>query len=126
MAEKAHAEVNWQSYFANIRETCPWSYSAYMNDRILIVDYNSKDFSTWKIFLPYTKFESVVYVCRDKTSDWLNTTCDALNVEDADSEWLWSHPEHEGDSTPVPVLIQQPRKKLEELRKKVGYYEHDG
>jgi hypothetical protein len=34
---------------------------------------------------------------------------------------LWSHPEEGGDSTPSPVLIQQDRTKLTDLRNKVGY-----
>lgn len=123
MAAKAHVEVNWLEYFAGIRKSCPWSYVAYKNNKILIVDYSPKDFNTWRIFLRYTNYESIVFTCKDVSSDWLNSMCDELNQQDDYSEWLWSHPEHEGDSTPVPVLIQQPKTILEDLRKKVGYYD---
>ena len=29
-------EVDWQSYYAKIRSVCPWSYKAFMNDKILV------------------------------------------------------------------------------------------
>ena len=121
---KAHAEANWKKYFEDIRTVCPWSYAAYMSDKILIVPYAESEFSTWRLFLHYTGFESVVYTFpADITSGYLENLCDALNETDTESEWLWSHPEQGGDSTPTPVLIQQERAKLEKLRHKVGYYD---
>jgi hypothetical protein len=122
--EKVHAEVDWEAYYRDIRDVCPWSYAAFMQDKILVVPYSENCFPTWRLFLHYTAFEAVVFSFPDTvTSEYLETKCDALNEEDAKSEWLWSHPEQEGDSTPVPVLIQQERSKLEKLRQKVGYYD---
>lgn len=94
-----------------------------MDNKLLILDYSSKDFDQQRLLLPDTNYESVMYVCRNHSSQDLDDTCDRLNLTDDFSEWLWSHPEHEGNSTPVPVLIQQPRKILTQLRKKVGYYD---
>lgn len=96
-----------------------------MNDRILTVTYSDVDFKTWGMFLQYTEFESVVFICADKTSEWLDAKCDKLNAESDLYQWLWSHPAEGGYSTPVPVLIQQERAQLEGLRKKTGYYNNE-
>ena len=96
-----------------------------MADKILTVTYSSRDFVTWGKFLQYTKYDSVVFVCEGKSSEWLDATCDELNAQTEIYQWLWSHPEQGGASTPVPVLIQQERALLDGLRKKIGYYEHE-
>lgn len=123
VAKKDQKEVNWTSYFAKIRGVCPWSYAAHMKDNILFIDYSSTTFSTWAMLFTASKHEAFVYKCPEKTVDWLNKTCDQLNQTYQTSEWLWSHPEEGGDSTPVPVLIQQDRELLAQLREKVGYEE---
>lgn len=123
---KEHAEADWAKYYALIKGVCPWSYAAFMSDRILTVEYSPVDFDTWRTIFKHTtkSFDCYVYTFdTDTTSEWLETKCDALNLEDEFSEWLWSHPEQGGDSTPVPVLIQQVAEKLENLRHKVGYYD---
>ncbi len=119
--KKVAEEANWASYFARIKGVCPWSYRAYMADTILFVEYAESDFNTWRLFLKHTKFEATVFKCPEKSSDWLNNKCDQLNASQTDYEWLWSHPEHGGDSTHIPVLIQQNREQLEVLRDKMGY-----
>lgn len=121
MEKKVAEEVNWTSYFAKIRGVCPWSYRAHMAEKILFVDYNEVEFNTWKSLFHSSNHEAYVYKCMGKTSDWLNSKCDQLNQTDQKSEWLWSHPIEGGDSTPVPVLIQQDKQILADLRKKVGY-----
>jgi hypothetical protein len=54
----------------------------------------------------------------------LNTLCDHYNETLGDkynSEYLWSHNEEGGDSAPVPIIIQQDKEQLEQLRNKIGY-----
>jgi len=117
-------EADWASYFARIKGVCPWSFRAYMTDTILFVDYADTDFNTWRLFLKYSNFETTVFKCPEKSADWLNNKCDELNLNQTDYEWLWSHPDEDsgdGHSTPIPVLIQQDRKQLTELRHKLGY-----
>ena len=121
MEKREVEEAKWACYFAKIKGVCPWSYRAYMADNILFVDYTDSTFNTWRLFLKGTKFEAVVFKCPEKSSEWLNKKCDQLNAEQTTYEWLWSHPEHGGDSTHIPVLIQQMRQQLEELREKIGY-----
>ncbi len=121
--KKAQEEVNWAKYFAKIRGVCPWSYQAYMSDKILVVDYSDTDFKTFAKLFGHTEHEAFVYKCLGRSSEWLNKKCDHLNVLLNHCEWLWSHPEHEGDSTPIPVIIQQDKENLEKLREKQGYFD---
>ncbi len=63
-----------------------------------------------------------VYTCEGKGVRWLESMVDEMNTEYPDSEWLYSSPDdNTGDATPIPVLIQQRKAQLEELRNK--YYE---
>ena len=94
-----------------------------MANNILFVDYVDHTFNTWAMIFTASKHEAFVFKCEGKSSDWLNNKCDELNAKHKQSEWLWSHPEHGGDSTPIPVLIQQDKKQLEQLRAAVGYEE---
>ena len=96
-----------------------------MADKILTVTYSSHDFVTWGMFLKYTGYDSFVFICEDADADWLDTKCNELNEQQTIYQWLWSHPEQGGLSTPVPVLIQQERALLEGLREKIGYYQHE-
>ncbi len=119
--EKVQEEVNWTKYFAKIKGVCPWSYRAHMKETILFIDYSDVTINTWQMFLGATHFEAFVYKCPDKSSKWLTDKCAELNKKHTKYEWLWSHPEHGGDSTPIPVLIQQDRELLTKSREQVGY-----
>jgi len=120
--EKDLKEDNaWQIYFASIKGVCPWSLRAFMDNNILFLDYSSKTYNTWGSIFHASKHEAFVYKCVDKSVDWLIDKCEELNKKSTRSEWLWSHPSEGGNSTPVPVLIQQDREQLESLRDKIGY-----
>jgi len=123
VVKKDQKEVNWASYFAKIRGVCPWSFKAHMQDKILFIPYTDTTLSTWAVLFSASKHEAFVYKCPEKSVDWLNSMCDKLNAKYTEYEWLWSHPAEGGDSTPVPVLIQQDRAQLEKLREAIGYEE---
>lgn len=119
--------VNWLEYYASIRSVCPWSYKAYMNDNILVIDYSPNCFKTWSCLFKGTNYEAFVYKMPQITAEELETLCDYYNETLGDkynSEYLWSHQEEGGNSAPVPILIQQDKAQLEELRNKIGY-EHE-
>jgi hypothetical protein len=62
-----------------------------------------------------------VYTCIGKSVRWLESMVDEMNTEYPDAEWLYSSPDdNTGNATPIPVLIQQRKAQLEELRNK--YY----
>lgn len=126
-AAKVDVEANWARYFANIKGVCPWSYAAFMKETILFVDYNDSTIKTWASLYGANgcNYEAFVYKCEGKDSNWLNETCDIMSVRYSNSEWLWSHPEKGGDSTPIPVIIQQDKKRLEDLREKTGYTDEE-
>ncbi len=122
--KKVVKEVNWTHYFAHIQNVCPWAYKAYMKDNILVWEHPEKCFKTIKSLYAVSGYEAFVYVFSDSTPDLLEKLADQLNSEQQQDEWLWSHQDADsgdGNSTPVPVLIQQNRARLEKLREKLGY-----
>tara|TARA_R100000734_G_C3298233_1_gene89181 strand:- start:95 stop:475 length:381 start_codon:yes stop_codon:yes gene_type:complete len=117
-------EDKWAKYFASIRKVCPWSLKAFMKDKILFVETTPVCLDTYAKLFPYTDYEAAVYKWPTASVEWLETLCAGLN-EQYDTEWLWSHPDEGGNSTHIPVLIQQDAEKLAELREKIGYVDED-
>lgn len=110
MAKEADLEANnWQDYFYSIRTVCPWSYSAWKRNKIGIVSWTGavKDLED---------LEARVYVYHTKPR-LLKKVEQRLNDEREHEEWLHSHPSFGVNATPVPVLIQQSRIGLENIRK---------
>ena len=122
-AKVAKEDSTWALYFAKIKQVCPWSYK--LMDKILVLDTHIKCLNTWSKFLQPSKYEAFVYKYPKATVTWLSNQCDKLNQTQDTYEWLWSHPEEGGDSTPVACLIQQDRAKLTTIRESIGYVEED-
>lgn len=102
-------EVNWQEYFLLIKGACPWSHQAYKNNQIEFVEFTGEwlmDIGTW---------EARIYIV-DRKPRLLKKWADRLNEQDDICEWLWSHPNYGHLSAPVPIIIQQPRRRLDALR----------
>jgi len=118
-AKVAKEDKTWANYFASIRGVCPWSYN--LMDKILVVETPENCIPTWSSIFKAGTHEAFVYKFTEASVDWLKAKCDELNAAQEHSEWLWSHPTEGGDSTPSPVLIQQNRARLTELRNKIGY-----
>jgi hypothetical protein len=102
------AEVDWGEYFHSIRSTCPWSWAAWQKGLISIQKWR-------KQVVDLEPYHARVYVL-DLNPRRLKKLCQRLD-KDLECEWLWSHPRYKLNSTPVPVLIQQHRAKLNEIRK---------
>ncbi len=116
MAAAPSLSVDWRQYFQGIRNVCPWSLAAYNRGRI--------DLTVSKRPKPLGSFEARVYIIKNITPRRLKKLCKQLDTEDQIDEWLWSHPRYKNNSTPVPVLIQQNRSRLMEIRKKLpGFYQ---
>ena len=91
---------------------CPWSKAYWKKQKI--------DVSSWKDnILPLNQFVARVYICNDLTETDLIDKMNKFNDERDHEEWLYSHPKHGGYSTPVPVLIQQDFKILNDIREKI-------
>ena len=104
-------EVNWQEYFKGIRSVCPWSWAAWQRGLISIEVWRNQP-------LDLDQFQARVYVVKNLNPRRLKKLCKKLD-EDLVYEWLWSHPRYGTDSTPVPVLIQQSRQQLNDIRQRV-------
>jgi hypothetical protein len=119
---EANVEVSWATnYFAKIRGVCPWSYKAHMKDNILFIEGGSdKCFGTYANIYKATTKEAFVFIM-NKTSEELDEICKKYEKIYEHVEWLWSHPDEGGDSTPVPTIIIQDKARLQTLREKVGY-----
>ena len=124
MLAKVGVEVNWATnYFAKIKGVCPWSYKAHMNDNILFIEGGNNDscYGTWAYLYKASNKEAFVFIEEGKTSKELDAICLQYEKSHPHVEWLWSHPEKGGDSTPKPVIIIQDKTRLQELRDKIGY-----
>jgi hypothetical protein len=105
-------EVNWLEYYKGIRSVCPWSYRSYVMGGIITIPYNGNTFDTYA-----TSFE----VCESR--EGVKTDCFVYVCDNKSPEWLYSTPDDddEGNATPVPVIIQQRKAQLQQLREQVGY-----
>ena len=126
-------EVNWLEYYQGIKKVCPWSYRSYVMGGIITIPYDSSTFSTYASAFSQCKSrdgvntDCFVYVCEGKSPAWLEAKVKQLQSVDRwqDTEWLYSTPDDddEGNATPVPVIIQQRKAQLAQLREQVGYNE---
>ena len=101
-------DVDWQRYFEDIRTQCPWSWQAYQKNQIDIVNWQNT-------VIPLGDFQARIYIC-DATDSQLKKLAERLDDVSDEDEWLFSHPGYGRWATSVPVLIQQNRSRLNELR----------
>jgi hypothetical protein len=66
--------------------------------------------------IPLNGFVARMYVYKSATPSHLELIEQRLNLRRADEEWLYSHPSLGGNSTPIPVLIQQDFNLLTKIR----------
>ena len=120
------SDVSWATnYFAKIRGVCPWSYKSMQNDTILFIEGGGERcYGTWSYIYRVSNKEAFVFIEKDKTPKELDKICLKYEKIYKHVEWLWSHPDEGGDSTPVPVIIIQDKARLQTLRDKIGY-EHE-
>jgi hypothetical protein len=104
--------VDWAAYFWDIRSECPWSWAAWQQAQI--------DIQSWtgsvRDLGPY---QARMYLVRISTQE-LEALTDQLCLQYPNCEWLYSYPEYGESATPVPVLIQQDRDRLQRLRQQLG------
>jgi hypothetical protein len=104
-----HQSVDWAKYFQSIRAECPWSLQAWTQGLIDIVEWQDR-------VIPLGPYLARVYVIDDDDSA-IEALCQGLDYgRDA---WLFSYPGYGEFATPVKVLIQQDRSRLESLREKL-------
>lgn len=102
--------VDWQEYFYSIRQQCPWSYSAWQRGQILVRRLGQPQ--------ELGDYSAIVYVS-NLNRRRLKKLCAKLNTS-KEYEWLWSHPSYGKYGTPLPCLIQQNHRVLDEIRAKIS------
>lgn len=111
--ERSRQSVDWNQYFSSIRTVCPWSWAAWGSDRILLERWHGQV----RDLEPY---EAIVYICRSKPR-LAKKQAKAIEKKYPQYEFLVSAPSYGPNGTPVTVIIQQDKQKLDYLRNKVGY-----
>lgn len=100
-------DVNWSEYFEHIKPVCPWSYSAWRKGEIKITTWQGE----WQHL---GKYQAIIYVV-NLNRRRLKKLCSKLD-ESQQYEWLWSEPTYGKWASPIPILIQQDRKQLNDIR----------
>jgi hypothetical protein len=114
---RSHLSVDWPSYFKSIRTECPWSLRAYHDGKIEICHWH-----TTKEILPLGDLEARVYIL-DLPDSIVEAMATELDLASTDCEWLFSYPGYGEYATPVKVLIQQHRARLNQLRAQLEFKE---
>lgn len=104
---KSHQSVDWAEYFLSIRHECPWSYQAWAQGQIDVVEYTGS-------VIPLGDYQARVYIIQ-APEETIEAICQGLNH--GSDEWLFSYPGYGPYAAPVSILIQQNRAKLRELRR---------
>ncbi len=119
MAEKKDLEVNWLEYFQSISDVCPWSLESYKAGRILFIPYNEKTIAINDVQWDDRIVDAIVYFNAPDDIDYLDDV--VVDLEDSETcIYFWSHPKFtkgKSKQAPVPILIQQSRANLEQVRK---------
>lgn len=108
-AAVASAEVDWAGYFHSIQPVCPWSWGAWLQGKISIAKWQGQ-------IIDLGSYSARVYTV-NLNPRRLKKLCKQLDAADQTNEWLWSHPRYQNNSAPRPILIQQDRQKLNQIRK---------
>ena len=121
MEKRKEVEVdsNWFQYFHSIRHVCPWSFKSYLEGRIQIIPFDRDLLKLNEMNWTVQPNDALVYVVDDLTLDEIDEFVAHRNDCQEKCEYLWSHPtftKGANNQTPKPVIIQQDRKRLMELR----------
>ena len=121
MERRSDQEVNWLDYFQSISKVCPWSLQSYLNGTTKITEFDEDIIELNEQNFQNLPWEVIVYLTGDDlTLDAIDEYVALSNKCQENCEYLWSHPSFTKggkNQTPVPVIIQQDRKFLMELRK---------
>ena len=107
---RSHQSVDWLAYYRSIAHECPWSLKAFRGGLIDLQVWNEQD------QIPaLAHFHARVWLL-DYPNNVIEARAELLDKEDTECEWLFSYPGYGRYATPVPVLIQQNRRQLNQIR----------
>ena len=115
-------DVNWNNYYSNIRDVCPWSAYAYMEGKLFHTQFKSWNIAVQNesMMVPM-KLWAIAYLDCPFTVEEMDAWVEQRNGEQSLTVYYFSHPEHNptGRASPVPMLIQQRQDILDMARKGV-------
>ena len=117
--EEVEAKSIWFQYFRSIRNVCPWSYKSYLEGKIKIIPFDRELLELTETNWAIQPYDALVYVVDDLTLDAIDDIVAHRNDCQEKCEYLWSHPTFTkggNNQAPYPIIIQQDRAKLMELR----------
>ena len=117
--EEVEAKSIWLKYFHSIRHVCPWSYKSYLEGKIKIIPFDRDIMELTEANWSLETNDALVYVVDDLTLDEIDNIVAQRNDCQEKCEYLWSHPTFSkggNNQAPYPIIIQQDRAKLMELR----------
>ena len=118
MERKNEAEVDWLNYFQSISKFCPWSLKSYKEGTMLITQFDKDILKLNEQNWSLKQWDAIVYTSK-LSVDELDKFCEKRNELQEKCEYLWSHPHYTkggNRQTHCPVIIQQDRAQLTELR----------
>ena len=117
--EEVEAKSIWLKYFHSIRHVCPWSYKSYLEGKIKIIPFDRDIMELTEANWSLETNDALVYVVDDLTLNAIDDIVAHRNDCQEKCEYLWSHPTFSkggNNQAPYPIIIQQDRAKLMELR----------
>jgi len=105
-------EDSWATYFKSIESICPWSLSAYRQNKLKFIQGVTP-------ILELEQYEAIIYFEDTFTPKQLAAITLQLNDMYAEYEFFWSHPLEGGNSAPEACIIQQDYAKIEQIRQKI-------
>jgi|TARA_R100000149_G_C5819310_1_gene99299 hypothetical protein len=118
--KNVEVEVDWLKYFHSIKHVCPWSLQSYTQGTTLITQFDKDIIKLNELNWRNLPWEVIVYLTGDDlTLNAIDEFVAHRNDSQERCEYLWSHPSFTkggNNQTPVPVIIQQDRENLMELR----------
>ena len=109
----------WFQYFHSIRTVCPWSYTSYLEGKIKIIPFDRELMELTEANWAQQPWDALVYMVDDLTLDEIDDIVAQQNDCQEKCEYLWSHPSYTkggNNQAPCPIIIQQDRARLMELR----------
>ena len=110
----------WLKYFHSIKNVCPWSYESYCNGRVKITQFDKDILELNEQNWSLREWDAIVYTT-EMTVNELDEFVEERNNDQEKCEYLWSHPHYTkggGRQTHRPIIIQQDRQFLTELRRR--------
>ena len=112
--------IIWLFYFRKLNKVCPWSYESFIAGTTNFVDYSEdlllENETNWN----QQSWEVIIYLMGDDyTLDDMDNITEHRNEVQNTCEYLWSHPSFSkggNNQAPKPIIIQQDRARLMELR----------